>query len=82
MFIRFTLPAASATKIWFSSCGSAMAARILDGSLIGLPFVFLDLEAFRVISSSDELACVSWKQQERNRLYIRRLEVVAWVIRA
>jgi hypothetical protein len=43
-----------------------MTARILDESLMGLPFLLLDLLALRAISSIDELACVS-RQEERGR---------------
>jgi hypothetical protein len=44
-----------------------MTARILDESLMGLPFLLLDLLALRAISSIDELACVSQRQEERGR---------------
>lgn len=60
MFIRLTLPAASATYIWSSSRGSGTAPSILDGSLIGMPLAFFDLVAFRAVSFKAELLCVSW----------------------
>ena len=71
MLIRFTLPAASAMYIWFSFCRSGTTARILEGSLNGLPLSFFDLAALRAFSLSAELMPVSVGLQDaRARAYV------------
>lgn len=44
-----------------------MTARILDGSLVGLPFVFFDLAALRAVSSSAELHDISQDQEAQGQ---------------
>lgn len=80
MLTRFTLPAASAMYIWFSSCGSGTTARILEGSLNGLPLSFLDLAALRAVSLSAELLAVSVGPPNAKAQAVRGLEVVPGVV--
>lgn len=67
--------------MWLSSCGSATTARILEGSLNGLPLSFFDLAALRAVSSSAELLLVSVGPREGAGAHgVRGLEVVSWVV--
>lgn len=52
---RLTVPTASAAKILSASAGSAARARILEASLMGLPFLLDDFFSFRASSDSDVL---------------------------
>ena len=64
MFIYLTVPAAPATKMWSSSCGSGIAARILESVLMGAPRVLFDLAALRAVSSSADLQRVSREEEK------------------
>ena len=52
---RRTVPAASAVKRRPASVGSTVAARILDGSLIGFPDAFFDFADLRADSARESL---------------------------
>jgi hypothetical protein len=59
-----------------------MAARILEGSLIGVPFAFFDLVALRAVSFRAELLHVRGVRENGVEVTVRRLEVVSRVVRA
>jgi hypothetical protein len=59
-----------------------MTARILEGSLMGLPLVFFDLVALRAVSFREELLHVRGVRKGERDVAVRRLKVVSRVVGA